>query len=81
MPKVGYTSVMSDSLTAHDLWPLVLKLPQDERMVLAKLALRSAVTDDQSAYQAVAPHPGEFDSKDEPLAWEGEGWEEFSAKG
>jgi hypothetical protein len=71
---------MSDSLTAHDLWPLVLKLPQGERVALAKMALRAA-SSDRAAYQASSPHPGEFGSDEEPLAWEGEGWEEFSAKG
>jgi hypothetical protein len=72
---------MSDPLTAHDLWPLVLKLPHDERVRLAKLALKAAATDDAAAYRAAAPDPDEFGSDEDPLAWEGEGWEEFSAKG
>ena len=72
---------MSDPLTAHDLWPLVLKLPHDERVLLAKLALKAAATDDDAAYRAAAPTPDEFGSDEDPLAWEGEGWEEFSAKG
>ena len=33
---------MSDPLTASDFWPLILKLPHDERVRLAKLALRAA---------------------------------------
>ena len=72
---------MSTPLTAHDLWPLVLKLPHDERVRLARLALKAAATDDAAAYRAAAPDPDEFGSDEEPLAWEGEGWEEFSAKG
>ena len=72
---------MSTPLTAHDLWPLVLKLPHDERVRLARLALKAAATDDAAAYRAAAPAPDEFGSDEEPLAWEGEGWEEFSAKG
>jgi len=72
---------MSDPLTASDFWPLILKLPHDERVLLAKLALRAAAQDDSSApaYAAAPPAPDEFSSDDEPLAWEGQGWEEFGA--
>lgn len=72
---------MSDPLTASDFWPLILKLPHDERVRLAKLALRAAATDDSSAeaYAAAPPTPDEFSSDDEPLAWESQGWEEFGA--
>ncbi len=45
----GYFHVMSDPLTASDFWPLILKLHHDERVRLAKLALRAAATDDASA--------------------------------
>jgi hypothetical protein len=72
---------MSSGLTAQDLWPLVLRLSHDERVRLARLALKAAATDDAAAYHAAPPEAGEFDSADEPLAWEGEGWEEFSEKG
>jgi len=72
---------MSDPLTASDFWPLILKLPHDERVLLAKLALRAAAQGDSSvaAYAAAPPAPNEFSSDDEPLAWEGQGWEEFGA--
>jgi hypothetical protein len=40
---------MSDPLTASDFWPLILKLPHDERVRLAKLALRAAAHDDSAA--------------------------------
>ena len=71
---------MSDPLTASDFWPLILKLPHDERVRLAKLALRAAAHDDSAAaYAAARPAPDEFCSDDDPLAWEGQGWEEFGA--
>jgi len=43
--------------------------------------LKAAATDDIAAYRAAPPDTAEFGSDDEPLSWEGEGWEEFSAKG
>jgi hypothetical protein len=72
---------MSDPLTASDFSPLILKLPHDARVRLAKLALRAAATDDSSAeaYAAAPPAPEEFSSDDEPLAWESQRWEEFGA--
>jgi hypothetical protein len=72
---------MSAPLTASDFWPLILKLPHDERVRLAKLALRAAATADASAeaYAAAPPTPDEFASDDELLAWEGQGWEAFGA--
>lgn len=72
---------MGDPLTAQDLWPLVLKLPHDEQVRLAKLALRAASQEDSSAksYGASPPDPDEFSSDEEPLAWESEGWEQFGA--
>jgi len=71
---------MSNGLTAQDLWPLVLRLPQDEQVKLAKLALHAAAgADDATAYRASPPTEGEFDTEEDPLGWEGEGWEEFSA--
>jgi hypothetical protein len=72
---------MSDPLTARDFWPLILKLPHDERVRLAKLALRAAAQNDSAAtaYGAALPAPDEFSSDDEPLAWEGQGWEQFGA--
>ena len=72
---------MSDPLTASDFWPLILKLPHEERVRLAKLALRAAAHDDSAAaaYGAAPPSPDELSSDEEPLAWEGQGWEEFGA--
>ena len=69
------------TITAQDLWPLVQKLPHDEQVRLAKLALRAAasVRDDTGAYLASPPALDEFSSDDDPLAWEGGGWEDFDA--
>ena len=72
---------MSNGLTARDIWPLVLKLSHDERLRLAKLALKAAATDDVAAYRAAPPESDEFGSDDDPLGWEDEGWEEFGAQG
>ena len=73
---------MSQTLTAQDLWPLVQKLPHDEQVRLARLALRAAArsgSSDAEAYRADPPSADEFSSQEEPLAWEAEGWEEFDA--
>lgn len=73
---------MNRDLTAKDLWPLIKKLPHDEQVRLAKLALLAAAgngTSDAEAYQAAAPSPDEFSSEDDLLAWEADGWEEFDA--
>jgi hypothetical protein len=67
---------MSAALTAQDLWPLLLKLPHEEQVRLAKLALRAALRgdiQDRHTYQSVPPAAVEED----PLAWEAEGWDEF----
>jgi hypothetical protein len=73
--------LMAAPLTASDFWPLILKLPHEERLRLAKLALRAAAEegDDAAAYAAAPPSADEFSEDDEPLAWDADGWEEFSA--
>ncbi len=72
---------MGDPLTASDFWPLILKLPHEERVRLAKLALRAAANDSSAATYAAAPPAGdEFLSDDEALAWEGQGWTELGAQ-
>jgi hypothetical protein len=73
---------MNPMLTAEDLWPLVQKLPHDEQVRLAKLALRAAAQSDGSdagSYRTHPPGRDEFSSEEEPLAWEAEGWDEFNA--
>jgi hypothetical protein len=67
-------------LRAEDLWPLVQKLPHDEQVRLAKLALMAASREpsgDADAYRTAPPGPEEFSSDDETLAWEAEGCNTF----
>ena len=71
---------MSAALTAQDLWPLLLKLPHEEQVRLAKLALHAASRggiQDRHTYQSVPPAAAEFAVEEDPLAWEAEGWDEF----
>jgi len=79
--NLRYALPMSDALTARDLWPLVLKLSHGEQVALAKLALKASIADDAAAYRAAPEGPDEFGADDDSLAWEGTGWESFSAKG
>ncbi|MBK6517534.1 MAG: hypothetical protein IPM79_10060 [Polyangiaceae bacterium] len=73
---------MALPLRADDLWPLVLKLPHDEQVRLAKLALRAASGgDDARAYVAAPVAPGELDAEEDSLAWDAEGWDEPHAQG
>lgn len=60
--------------------PLVLKLPHEEQVRLAKLALHAASgagSEDARAYASLPPAVEEFAVAEEPLAWEAEGWDEF----
>jgi hypothetical protein len=59
-------------LTADDLWPLVAKLPREERIRLARRALASVGAPDRPA--PVAPDKPVVDGAD-PLAWDAQGWE------
>lgn len=73
---------MNQKLTAQDLWPLVLKLPHDEQVRLAKLALRAAAQGeltDAQAYRAAPPSVDELSSDEDSLAWEAEGWDDLDA--
>ena len=73
---------MDAALTAEDLWPLVQKLPHEQQVRLARLALLAASQGgdvDRDAYQAIPPAPGEFATDDDSLAWEAEGWEKVDA--
>lgn len=68
---------MAQPLTADDLLPLVAKLPHDEQVRLAQLALRAARDSkpDAAAYRATPVRPDEFSQDQEGASWEGEGWE------
>lgn len=80
--------VMSNSLKASDLLPLVRRLPPSERALLAKMLDASHASDgdaahandgDATRYDAHATEPDEFGSDDDALAWDADGWEEFDA--
>jgi hypothetical protein len=60
---------------------LVAKLPHDEQIRLAQLALRAArdATRDAAAYRATPVRPDEFSQEEEGASWEGEGWEAAGA--
>lgn len=71
---------MSESrdLTAQDFLPLVRKLPHDEQVRLAKLALLEAAragSADAETYLRTPPRAEEFATDEDPLAWEAEGWD------
>jgi len=70
---------MSDPLTASDLWLLILKLPHDESVRLAKLALHAAAGDALPASAATPPTADELSAADELLSWEAQGWEDSGA--
>jgi hypothetical protein len=72
---------VSDVLTADDLLALIAKLAHDEKLRLAKIALRAAATgsDDAASYSASPPGADEFRDDHDSLGWEGDGWEAFSA--
>ena len=68
---------MASPLTADDILPLVASLTPLERARLLRL-IASQKGDDASVYRALPPHPDEFSSDDESLAWDAEGWENLS---
>ena len=73
---------MSTDISAADLWPIVQKLPHDEQIRLAKLALMAAARGpdgDRDAYRTAPPSAGEFSSEEDALSWEAEGWENADA--
>jgi len=72
---------VAQPLTADDLLPLVVKLPHDEQVRLAQLALRAArdSTRDAAAYRTTPVRPDELSQDHEGASWEGEGWEAAGA--
>jgi len=73
----------AELLSADDLWPIARKLPRDQQLQLARLLLGGEPPrkTDAEAYAALPPRAEEFSSDEGALGWEGEGWEEFYAKG
>jgi hypothetical protein len=75
----GHTRQVSDPLRAEDLLPLIAKLPRDQRVRLARLALAAAAAgDDGAAYAAHPVDRGELADGDDGLGWDGEGWDELA---
>jgi len=66
---------MAKALTADDILPLVASLTPRERVRLLRLiALPQGA--DAAVYQSVPASRDEFSADEEPLAWDGEGWED-----
>jgi hypothetical protein len=77
-----YTGRVTEPNTAEDLTPLVARLPREEQLRLAKIALRLAANSQVGGgYSARPPAADEFSSDEDSLSWEAEGWSEFSAEG
>ena len=55
--------------------------PEERARVLAAAArrMRDLNQGAAGAYREVPPGPEEFATDDDPLAWEGEGWDDFDA--
>ena len=67
---------MSKPLTADDVLPLIAVLSDQERARLLRLIVGRSVRLADGAYRIAPPRPDEFSSDEEPLAWEGEGWDD-----
>jgi hypothetical protein len=65
---------MAKPLTADDILPLVACLTPQERVRLLRL-IKAPLGSDAAAYSSVPPTADEFSADDDPLAWDGEGWE------
>jgi hypothetical protein len=66
---------MSQPLTANDLLPLVSRLAPQERKRLVRL-IEDAGERDAAVYAASPPKQGEFESDEDPLAWDADGWDQ-----
>ena len=65
---------MPSQLTVDEIVPLIAALTPLERSRLLRLIAKPQ-SDDASLYKAVPPTHEEFSADEDPLAWEGEGWE------
>lgn len=68
---------MPEPFTVEQIVPLVDALTPEERVRLLHLIARSR-KQEAPVYAAVPPTADEFSTDEEPLAWEGEGWENVS---
>jgi hypothetical protein len=70
----GKIQSMASQLRADDIVPLIAALTPQERARLLRLIVRPQ-GDDASLYDAMPAAKEEFSSDEEPLAWEGDEWE------
>ena len=68
---------MARTLTADDILPLIATLSPAERARLLRL-VASKNESDSLLYATMPPKSGEFDSDDDQLSWDAEGWEQFN---
>lgn len=66
---------MGDPITAEDVLPLIAKLSPEERVRLFRLAKTAAT--DADIYRAAPTRNGEFDSDNDLLSWDAQGWDSF----
>jgi hypothetical protein len=64
------------TLTADDIIPLVVSLPDSERIRLLRW-ISSPYRPDNLVYGSAPRTREEFSTEDEPNAWDADGWEEF----
>lgn len=65
---------MAHSLTVEEIVPLVEALAPRERTRLLRL-ISKLPSDDAAIYALNPPAHEEFTAKEDPLAWDSEGWE------
>ena len=65
---------MPNQLTVDEIVPLIAALTPQECTRLLRLITKPQ-GDDPSIYRAIPPTNEEFSVDEEPLAWEGEDWE------
>jgi len=74
-PGSGRIAWMEKPLSAEELFPLVDRLPPQERLRLLRLISLRPAADDRDAYVALPPRHDEFSSDTDLLAWEADGRE------
>lgn len=65
---------MASGLTVEEIVPLVEALAPPERSRLLRL-ITKLPSDDATIYKLSPPSKDEFILKEDPLAWDSEGWE------
>ena len=68
--------LMGKPLTADDVLPMVAALTSLEKARLLRLISARSAESPAAAYRDVPVSKDEFSSDEEPLSWDGEGWED-----